>query len=233
MVMRSVYMNSKAKIIAVMWLLLVTAGIFAQQAILKELNGTVEFKKAGSAQWENAVLGQNIMPDTIISTGFKSSAVIVINNSQLFVRPLTRLSLTELSTQANTETVNVSLQTGRIRADVNPPENAKTSYTVKSPSATAAVRGTIFEVDVFALQVIEGVVEYTGNSGTSVLVDAGGISSIDEKTGRAILPEENLRINLNPDLPLSVDFISNGGATFTDYTPHSLVEVDVYPDYGD
>ena len=189
-------------IIGVIFVLLAAPGTFAQQAIIQEIAGTVEIQLPGSAVWESAVQGQSITGDTFISTGFRSYAIISIGNSSINLRPLTRLSIAELSTRSGTETINVGLQAGRIRADVHPPAGTRTSFVVVTPPATASVRGTVFEVEIYSLKVMEGAVEYTGVSGNAVLIDAGGNSYIDEQTGRAAPPMETLLSDLNPQLPL-------------------------------
>ena len=189
-------------------LLCAVSGVFAQQAVIKELTGTVEIKRASSALWETAAQGQTITGDTTISTGFKSMALIAIGNSVLTVRPLTRLTLAEISATQGTETINVSLQAGRVRADITPPSGAKGIYKVQSPIATASVRGTIFEIDTYTLLVIKGAVEFKGTSGVSVVVDAGRISTVDEKTGRAALPEQTIFTALDPELPIGSSILN-------------------------
>ena len=199
----------KLLMFAGMILLLTASGIFAQEdaqrAIIRELAGTVELQQQGSAVWEKAVQGQTVTPDTIISTGFKSNAVISIGDSRISVRPLTRLSITEISARAGTETINVSLQAGRVRVDVNQPARTGSSFNVISPVATASVRGTVFEMDVFELRVIEGTVEYLGGSDAPVLIDAVGYSYVNEKTGRAVYPMVTLNSDINPALPIGND----------------------------
>ena len=119
--------------------------IFAQQAVIRDLSGTVELKLPGSQTWTNARAGHALAGDTVISTGFRSTALLAIGNSLLTVRPLTCLSITELSRRNDTEYSDVNLQAGRVRAEVNPPSDAKIEFTVRSSSATASVRGTLFE----------------------------------------------------------------------------------------
>lgn len=205
----------RSKFIIGVLLVCTVMGVYAQEAVMKELTGTVELKPAGSAVWEKAVLGQSIAGNTVVSTGFKSYALISIGGSVLNVRPLTRLTVTELSASATTETINVSLQAGRVKAEVKPPSGGmRTSMNVQTPIATASVRGTIFEVDTYELKVIEGTVEFSGASGTPVVVDAGGDSYIDEKTGRVAPPMDTLLTTLKPDLPVAFDtFESFMGAT--------------------
>ena len=205
-------MTKKYKIIAGL-LLLAVSGIFAQEAVIRELTGTVELKLAGSTAWVNAVRGQNVAVDSVISTGFKSNALIGIGNSIINVRPLTRLSIKELRASQNTETINVGLQAGRVRVDVNPPAGVRATASVQTPIATASVRGTVFEVGLFELWVIEGSVEYRGTSGGHVIVDAGGYSAVDERTGRVALIKGMLLDSLNPVQPIAFDsFNSFSGA---------------------
>ena len=194
-------------------LLFVAAGVFAQQAVIREITGTVEVKQKGSAAWETAARGQSVEMDTTISTGFKSYALIRIGNSVLNVRPLTRLTITEISTRAETETIRINLNAGKMQAEVRAPTGGKPEFWLQTPPATASVRGTVFEMGIFELWVIEGSVEYRGSSGAGVVVDAGGYSYVNPKTGRAAFPRDALLAGLDPELPIGFDnFYSFDGA---------------------
>jgi len=207
------YMLKKCIIIAVLLLLAVSGG-FSQEAVIRELAGTVELKLAGSTAWVNAVQGQSVAGSTVISTGFKSYALLSIGNSVINVRPLTRLSLTEISASQNAETINIGLQAGRVRLDVSPPAGVRSAAKVQTPVATASTRGTIFEVSIFELWVIEGSIEYRGSSGGHVIVDAGGYSTVDERTGRVAVTKAALLASLSPVQPIAFDrFSSFSGAT--------------------
>jgi hypothetical protein len=161
-------------------------GISAQAAsskeagVIKELTGQVEIKSAGKSAFTAARVGDKIAQDTIVSTGFKSTAVIEVGSSVITVRPLTRLSLAEIQSSAGTDTLNVSLQTGRVRVDVNPPAGTKANTVVRGPNATASVRGTSFEFDTVKLSVNHGKVAFQGASGPATMVNTGGTSSIEE-----------------------------------------------------
>jgi hypothetical protein len=156
------------------------------------MTGTVEIKTGGSADWVPAQQGDVLEAATIISTGFKSTAILVIGNSILTIRPLTCLSLEEIINLNDTETVNVRLLTGRVRAEITPPSGGKTNFTMKSPITVASVRGTIFDIDTVNLRVSEGIVRFesTGERPGSrpVLVGAGQSSRVDAGTGRAVDP---------------------------------------------
>jgi len=154
---------------------------FAQNGVIKELSGTVELKGAGSADFTIAKAGDIVKQDTVVSTGFKSTALIEIGGTVLTVRPLTRLTLKEIKASAESETLNVSLQTGRVRVEVKPPAGGKASTSVSTPSATASVRGTSFEMDARNLYVIGGNVLFRGTNGEYTLITTGSESSVNEK----------------------------------------------------
>jgi len=182
-------------------------GIFSQQAVIQEIAGTVELKHPGSDVWESARQGQSITADTVISTGFGSSALIDLGSSQLTVRPLTRLSITELVQRQGSENVELNLRAGRVRVEVNPPVGMKTDFTVRTPTATAAVRGTVFEFDALNLRVTEGTVEFSGDSGTPLLIDAGGLGYVPEQGGRATRSPSTAVSQLRPDLPIAAEAV--------------------------
>jgi hypothetical protein len=177
--------------------LLCAAQLFAQNGIIKELSGTVELRRAGQTNYVPAKTGDAVAKDTVVSTGFKSTALVSVGSTVLTVRPLTRLSLAEISAAAGTETINVNLQTGRVRVDVNPPAGTRSLTTVSSPMATASVRGTSFEFDTQSLNVLSGTVAFAGNQGGAMLVSAGSASEVQDN-GRAADPVETFAAELAP-----------------------------------
>lgn len=185
---------------------LAAAGLFAQagDAFVREITGTVEVKAPGQTAWEPVQRGQRLSGDTLISTGFKSQAVVVLGNSTLIVRPLTRLSIAEIARLEAGERVNLELQAGRIKVDVKPPARGAVAFAIRSPRATAAVRGTVFEFDTVNLEVSEGTVEFAG-AGAPVLVDSGGAAFVDESTGRTVPPAETAAAALRPELPAGAE----------------------------
>jgi len=188
------------KLCAIMTLLLCGAIAYAQSGVVKELTGTVELKKPGAANFVPAKAGDSVTRDTVVSTGFKSSTTITVGSSTIVVRPLTRLTLAELSAGEGTETTNVSLQTGRVRVDVNPPAGTKADITVRGPSATASVRGTGFDFDTRNLTVRHGKVAFQGNKGGVQLVGAGSSSTVDT-SGKAADPIVTTTASLTPPPP--------------------------------
>lgn len=190
-------------------LLFCTGGVFAQSASvsgstvngsIKELSGNVELKRSGSAAFVPAKAGDTVTRDTIVSTGFKSTALITVGSAVITVKPLTQLSFAEISSQTGTETLDVKLQAGRVRVEVQPPSGTRAAMTVRSPSATASVRGTSFEFDTRNLTVNSGTVAFQGNRGGLMLVSAGSTSRVDNNSKAA----DPLMTNAEALLPAEV-----------------------------
>jgi len=178
-------------------ILLCAAQAFAQNGTIKELSGTVELKRAGQTDFITAKPGDAVAKDTVVSTGFKSTVLIDLGSTVLTVRPLTRLSLAEISASADSQTLNISLQTGRVRVEVNPPAGNKNYTSISSTMATASVRGTAFEFDTQSLTVLSGTVEFQGRQGGVMPVSAGFTSEIKEN-GMAADPIETALAALLP-----------------------------------
>jgi len=193
----------KKTVFVIVLSILCTGIVFAQNGVIKEVSGTVEIKRAGSAVFVPAKAGDQLAADTVVSTGFKSTALVAVGSSVITVRPLTRLALSELASSAGTETINVALQTGRVRVDVDPPAGTKTTMTVRAPNATASVRGTSFDFDTKNLQVHEGTVAFQGSKGGIILVSAGSASTI-QPDGKVENPIETNAAALLPPPPAGV-----------------------------
>jgi hypothetical protein len=195
--------------------LLLTGAVLlgAQTAVIREISGTVEVKQPGAAEWETAQPGQVLTMASLISTGFKSAALLSIGNSEITVRALTRLSLEELSSARGDEQILLGLRTGRIRANVRPPVGGTSSFTVQSPVATASVRGTLFEFDGVRLQVDEGRVylaagvNAAGATAPGVYISAGHEAAATGQTGKIATAIETIKQELSPPFPAGVDTV--------------------------
>jgi hypothetical protein len=189
--------------------------VFAQTAVIRELNGTVEVKRSADAGWTRAAAGMRLERDMSISTGFKSTALISLGNSTLTVRPLTRISLEELAASPEAEKTTLFLRTGRIRADVAPPAGGgKVNFQVRSPSATASVRGTEFDMDLSNVTMYSGTVAFAGSDGVPVMVGAG-------QSGYAGAAGE-VSPGLSPHLPLGI-LPGSGGRAAVQSSPEGSV----------
>jgi len=194
----------KKIVFTAIFITLITAGAFCQNGVIRELTGEVELKKSGSAVFVPAAAGDAVSSNTVVSTGFRSAAVIVVGSSVVTVRPLTRLTLAEIQSAENTENVNIKLQTGKVRVEVKPPAGTRTNLNVQSPSTTASVRGTIFEMDTQNLNTIEGKVLLSGTYGAGVMV-TGGNSSSSNIDGTVSNPAVNAEQSVQLQLPAGSD----------------------------
>jgi hypothetical protein len=187
---------------------LCVSAIFCQTAVIREISGTVELKQAEQTSFVQAKVGDEIAQNTIVSTGFRSTALIEVGSTMITVRPLTRLSFAEIRSASGTETINVGLQVGRVKVDVNPPSGTKTSMSVRGPNATASVRGTSFEFDTKNLSVESGIVAFRGNRGSVMLIPSGSSSDITSND-TAEDPIKTDALDLVPKTTVSVIFGGN------------------------
>jgi hypothetical protein len=201
-------MEAGMKKTGLVFLLLMGAVLLgAQTAVIREISGTVEVKNPGAPEWETAKAGQALYPASLISTGFKSAALLSIGNSDITIRSLTRLSLAEILGDKNGEQVLLNLRAGRIRADVKPPAGGTINFTVRSPIATASVRGTVFDFDGLRLQVEDGRVYLTGSTAAGAYVSAGHEAAVEETAGKIATAIETVKEALSPALPAGVDTV--------------------------
>jgi hypothetical protein len=181
----------------------------APEAYIQELSGTVEVRLPGSSQWVPASPGMRLEREAFISTGLQSGATIMIGRSKIMVRPLTRLSIEELSALPEAEQVGLFLRTGKVRAEVVPPAGGKTDFTVRSPQATNSVRGTVFEFDTVRLTVEDGRVWFSPNAGGSAALVRAGESSAYLEAVVLVSPPSAIVEALRPELPPGTE---NGAA---------------------
>jgi hypothetical protein len=150
----------------------------ALEAVVAETQGKVEVKR-GDGDWTPAKVGDVLKDGTVISTGFKSTATLKLGEDTLTVKPVTRLSLEELVKTAGGTRTKLFLTVGRVRAEVNPSKRQNVEFSIKSPTATASVRGTGFETDGVNLVVIHGLVQLESISGGVRKVGGGEYSRVD------------------------------------------------------
>jgi hypothetical protein len=127
--------------------------------------------------------------------------MLEVGSAIITVRPLTRLTLTEIVSSEGAETLNLNLQSGRIRVDLDPPAGTRATMSATSPVATASVRGTSFELDTRNIYVRHGSVAFTGSRGRPVQVSAGS-SSFVEPGGTVANPVDTRTTVLVPPPPV-------------------------------
>ena len=128
------------KILFVLVLSFLVFSVFALDGVVVDVLGKVE-KQSGDA-WIALKEGDILAPGDVVSTGFKSEAVLSIGESTITVRALTRLTIEQLYEKNKNHISSVYIDAGSICADVKPVENKRVGFTVKTPAITASVRGT-------------------------------------------------------------------------------------------
>jgi hypothetical protein len=217
----------KKKILTGFIILTAVFSVYSQSGTIRELTGEVELKPAGAASFTPARVGSPVARDTIVSTGFRSSAIIEVGSNVITVRPLTRLSLSDIQSAAGTETVNVQLQAGRIRVEVNPPAGTRANTTVHTPTATASVRGTEFDMDTRNIMVQYGNVSFGGSDGLMVPVTSGGSNSISSG-GSAQNPLDVATGEITPNPPAG----TNEAGASASSGESSSTSIDIEIDWG-
>ena len=163
------------KVIFILFLVTVSASLLSaasNTAVIKSLKGSVQYKTDGSG-WNDASNGMELPLGAVISTGFRSEAVLDLGNSEIFIKALTRMSITELSAKNETVNTGLNLRLGRVSADVKTSEGLRHNFTIKTPVSTAAVRGTKFSYDGVNIKVDNGRVVVTNNNNHSASYKGG------------------------------------------------------------
>ena len=123
-------------------LLCATLSLSALEAKVISVSGKVEVQRGSS--WVSVSAGETLQKGAVLSTGFKSSAELTIDNSTVSVGPLTRMTIEQLASNNVKSETQLYLDSGKVSANVQKPEGKKVDFKVSSPVATASVRGTEF-----------------------------------------------------------------------------------------
>lgn len=184
------------------------------QAVFTEVVGKVEVLLPGQSQWQAAQVDMRIPEKTVIATGFESRAALRLGGSTVRLRPMSRLALEELIAAEGGQRTRLELRVGRISAEVRRGENRETEFSVRTPQATASVRGTDFEVGPYFLRTQEGVVEWITHAfthsypaGTEGTLDNLGLATASLDS----LRYESLTADLQPMVSFRASPLGRGG----------------------
>jgi ferric-dicitrate binding protein FerR (iron transport regulator) len=149
------------------------------KAVVKTVEGTVEFAPAGSGHFEQLTVGQELEVGATIRTGENSSAdIITTPGAALHVGAESNLKITALdfSTgsdgKVNKRQTHLKLESGVISALIDPSTPKATDFSVQTPDGSAAARGTFYGVMV-------------SHGHTYVTVDRGKIAAMADSKKRA------------------------------------------------
>lgn len=110
------------------------------------ISGDVSYRTP-TREWADASAGQLLCFDDEVNTGPGSEAVLVFpNGSTVVVRPLTQIIVGTMTGESTNPKIQVLLKAGEIAAKVTQQKAIEADFSVRTPTATAGVRGTEFTV---------------------------------------------------------------------------------------
>jgi len=136
-----------ASFIATIGISSISADNSQMQAVVTKKSGKVEIQDSNNpGKWLPLEIGSTLGKGSIIQTGFKSEAELQIKGTTISLAPLSRLTFEQLVQKDKKDETKVYLDTGSIKTSVKKTEDRSVGFKVRSPVATASVRGTVLEV---------------------------------------------------------------------------------------
>ncbi len=126
---------------------LISFKIFAVNFSAQVLQVSGKAEVLNGTEWKVLRVGDTLKNGDTIQTGFKSSLVLKVKDSTINVAALTRMTVEQLSENPQKDDVRVFVTTGSVNSSVQKSANKKLGFTVRTPVATASVRGTEFSVE--------------------------------------------------------------------------------------
>ncbi|MFH1539580.1 MAG: FecR family protein [bacterium] len=138
--------QTAAHIIAIL-ALFASAAFAADGVKIVSVSGSVQYAEGELKEWKPLTKETKLREGNAVVTGKDGEAVLQwFSGNVVKLSPLTDLAITELALddKAGTEKSSLSLTQGRIHAKAKKLANEKSTFTVRTPSAIAGVRGTEF-----------------------------------------------------------------------------------------
>ncbi len=154
-------------------------------ATLSAMIGTVELCPAGTETWKTAAGGITLSAGDKIRTGIDGMASIVFTNgSTVTLKQDTEFVIQSLNIAKNKRDIAYRLQLtrGKLRAIVE--ELGDGSFEIKTPTAVAAVRGTVFYLDVREVSEDELPPGVEERLMTQIFVEEGGVIYTNTFSGK-------------------------------------------------
>ena len=186
---------------------------FAMQATVVSTKGKAEVQNGSS--WIALKNGDTLDQGSVIQTGFKSEVVLKIKESTVTVAPLSRITLQTLAeregvagAQPKDET-SIYLDTGSLKSNVQKSADRRVGFTVRSPVATASVRGTEFG--------------FATKYKSVTLKTTNGKVAFWKNTKRSETALDNAAAH--PELPAEEAGLGNEPGDISDYAPQNAIVV--------
>ena len=192
---------------------LMAFGAFAMQATVVSTKGKAEVQNGDT--WVALKTGDTLDQGSVIQTGFKSEVVLKIKESTVTVAPLSRLTLQTLAEREGVggakgkDETTIFLDTGSLKSNVQKSSDRRVGFTVRSPVATASVRGTEFD--------------YATRYKSVALKTTGGKVAFWKNTKQSEAVLNNAVAN--PELPVEEAGVGNEPGDISDYAPQNAIVV--------
>ncbi|MEW6041653.1 MAG: FecR family protein [Elusimicrobiota bacterium] len=174
-----------------------TSILMADEAFILKVSGDVKLFISKTGKWERAFPNIALQENDKVKTGIKSSAILILaSGTKVTLSPESNLTVSQLTG----DTVSVFLNPGKLNAGVKR-KIFKRYFTVKTPTAVAAIRGTEFNV----------AVDEKGITEVEVFEGLLGVQKADG-SGPEVFVAEGEKIKVLPDVPLDEKLKSEGGA---------------------
>lgn len=187
-------------------LILFVSICFAQSRNIQVISVVGKVEKQQDGLWVPISAGEVLSKGTLISTGFRSSATLKFEGSVISVSALSRLTISELLENENSRDTAVFLDAGKITADIKTSDNKRVNFTVRTPIATASVKGTAGLVSALG-----DVISYENVWTTSVINPDGSESTKTIPVSQGM--HLSLSANLGSGSPVAVTLASDTGVS--------------------
>ena len=148
-------------VLVLLALIIIPSFVFAESGKLARMTGDVKVMPAGKVIWTFPKAGMALFDGDSIKTGAGSAVIALVDGSNLSLKENTQIQISRVAPNAAGQVTVISALMGKLKAAVAK-RNEGAGFEVKSPTAVAAVKGTVFIVDLSAgdmsVSVIEGLV---------------------------------------------------------------------------
>jgi len=143
------------KVLIVLALVLVPTAVFAQEALrVSSITGPVEWRAASSKNFVHLAANQLVQPGDELRTQSGSSVILTAPDSSYMVVSENSRLIVEDYWSGNLKSI-MNLMLGQVRFYIQRFGGRPNPYSVRTPTALIAVRGTVFDVMVDDAQVAE------------------------------------------------------------------------------
>jgi FecR protein/Glucodextranase, domain B len=168
-------MSLVVKIIICILIISLTNGVSAQETVrkcnVKSLVGSVKIRRGATVNWFDAKPGMIIRERDAVRTFIESEAELETSEgTSLKIGENTTIEMAQLFQKGDQKNTRVRIMNGSLMSNVKKLVGAKSSFEFETPTATAAIRGTIVGLDVTKektlVKVYEGTVSVSSSGST-------------------------------------------------------------------